>query len=162
MRRRIEFDKVDVQTRINELEKLGPLRNRGDLWTALAGHYGVSVATVAKWANGLEMKTLPGKKGGIGGDFGRDRGIKSTRKHLSPKAGLYIINNLPSYTTDQVRAKVVTLVEKAKEGNANADAQLWCLSCVNYQAPEMRECGQTNCCLYHRRPYKGKVKADAV
>jgi len=163
MRKPIEYDKTAIQASIRELEKNGPLRNRSELWAALATRHSVSVATIAKWANGLEIQTPLGRRGGEGGDFGRSKGIKpraaKTRKGMSEAAGLYILNNLPSYTTDQVRAKVNLLVNKAQAGSAKAALQLRCLDCVNYQTEEMRECGQENSCsLYHLRPYKGKAK----
>jgi len=162
MRKPIEFNRIEVQGIINHLEANGPLRNRGELWKGLAEWFNVSTATAAKWANGLEIATPLGRRGGDG-DFGRSRGVKprseKTRKGMSETAGLYILNNLPSYTTDQVRAKVNLLVNKAQAGSAKAALQLRCLDCVNYQTEEMRECGQENSCsLYHLRPYKGKAK----
>jgi hypothetical protein len=166
MRKKIEFDPKAVQATIYDLEKGGPWSNRGKLLASLAEHYGVSVATIAKWVVGMEITTPLGKRGGEGGDFGRSRGIKpdlsgrKARKGMRHQVTLNILGNLPSFIKPQVKEKVEKLCGLAELGNTKAMLQLKCLDCVLYQPNEMRGCtSESTCSIYPLRPYKGKLVA---
>jgi len=164
MRKPIQFDRKAIQTSINELEKLGPLANRGKLWERLSATYGVSVATVAKWANGLEIKTPLGKKGNPNTDFGRSKGIKTnlTRKRagISREQADKRLAALSPRITPQVKQKLTRLYDLAIGGNKRAAIQIECLDCVCNSATENRLCADTSCTFHSIRPYKGKPKPE--
>lgn len=166
MRKRIEFDRKAVQATIHDLEKSGPWSNRGKLLASLAEHYGVSVATIAKWVVGMEIQTPLGRRGGEAGDFGRSKGIKPartqrTRRGMSHATTLNILGNLPSFIKPHVKKKVEELCGLAEKGSMKARLRLKCLDCVLYQPNEMRGCtsGDT-CSIFPDRPYKGKLVAS--
>ena len=152
---KVNIDKKELTDILEHVENNNSFNTRSDLAKAIAERISVDVTPAVillriKEFN-LDPKTPVGQRG-------RPSGIKlSKTQRLAMNAGR---RKNKSFDISEMRKEFPTtytkLLDRVSKGSATSSIKAMCLSCVQFQKPEITNCTCISCPLYHLRPYQKK------